>query len=424
MLTHVLECARQLNPAALYIVYGHGGEQVREQFADADLVWCHQAEQLGTGHAVMQAVPGIPDDHRVLILCGDVPLIGLDSLRGLSEASASQELTVLTAVLDDPSGYGRIVRDGADRIARIVEHGDASPAERKLHEINTGLMAAEAGHLKRWLAALGNDNAQGEYYLTDIVRMACDESLRVVPIQASNAASVLGINDKLQLAEAERIYQRAQADDLMRAGATLADPNRIDVRGSVTVGQDVYIDINAVFTGKVELGDGVWIGPNCVISDTRLGAGCVVHANMVMQGVVAGPHCELGPFARLRPGTELAARVKVGNFVETKNSKVAPGSKINHLSYIGDAELGSDVNVGAGTITCNYDGAAKHLTRIGDGAFIGSGVMLVAPIEIGAGATVGAGSTLTRPAPANQLTLERSKQTTVAGWQRPVKTRK
>jgi bifunctional UDP-N-acetylglucosamine pyrophosphorylase/glucosamine-1-phosphate N-acetyltransferase len=251
--------------------------------------------------------------------------------------------------------------------------------------------------------------------------MACDESLRVVPIQASNAASVLGINDKLQLAEAERIYQRAQADDLMRAGATLADPNRIDVRGSVTVGQDVYIDINAVFTGKVELGDGVWIGPNCVISDTRLGAGCVVHANMVMQGVVAGPHCELGPFARLRPGTELAARVKVGNFVETKNSKVAPGSKINHLSYIGDAELGSDVNVGAGTITCNYDGANKFKTVLGEDVFIGSNSALVAPVTLGDRATTGAGSVITSDVPTNTLAVGRAKQRNIEGWKRPIK---
>ena len=424
MLAHVLNKARELDPAALYVVYGHGGDLVREQFPDPDLHWCLQAEQLGTGHAVSQALPDIPDEHCVLILCGDVPLIDPASMRGLADGGAEHELALLTALLEDPSGYGRIARDADGHVDRIVEDGDASAAERQIHEINTGLMAVRAVHLKRWLAALDNDNAQAEYYLTDIVRMARAEGRHVAALTAHDAASVLGINDKLQLAQAERSYQRAVAEELMRAGVTLADPARLDVRGELTVGRDVFIDVNAVFEGRVELGDGVHIGPNCVISDARLGDETVLHANIVMAGVETGARCELGPFARLRPGTVLADRVKVGNFVEIKKSTVASGSKINHLTYVGDTVMGSGVNVGAGTITCNYDGAGKHLTNIGDGAFIGSGVMLVAPIDIGAGATIGAGSVLTQAAPANQLTLARPKQVTVKGWQRPVKTPK
>jgi bifunctional UDP-N-acetylglucosamine pyrophosphorylase/glucosamine-1-phosphate N-acetyltransferase len=331
------------------------------------------------------------------------------------------DFALLTARLEEPEGYGRIVRDAAGSVSRIVEQRDASDRERAIREINTGIMVVGARYLKRWLAALGNDNAQGEYYLTDIVGLAANDGVAVRAVLAEATATLLGINDKRQLAEAERVFQRARADELMTLGATLADPTRIDIRGQVAIGRDVFIDVNAVFEGRVTLGDNVRIGPNCLLKDTTLGAGTVVHANTVAEGLEAGAGCELGPFARLRPGAVLAERVKVGNFVEIKKSRVASDSKINHLSYVGDAEIGSGVNVGAGTITCNYDGAAKHRTRIGDGAFIGSGVMLVAPIDVGAGATIGAGSTLTKAAPPEELTLARSLQTTVRGWRRPRK---
>ena len=422
LLAHVLDRARELEPAAIHIVYGHGAGQVREAFgAHSGIHWCLQAEQLGTGHAVQQAMPNIPDDHDVVVLCGDVPLAPTDILRELAQTLAARELVVLAAQLEDPSGYGRIVRSRSGHVQRIVEEQDASETERRITEINTGLIGAKAKALRRWLGSLGNANTQGEYYLTDIVSLACGEGLEVAALKTEHAASVLGINDKIQLAAAERAYQRGQAENLMRQGVTLADPERIDIRGALRVGRDVFIDVGVVFEGQVELGDGVHIGPNCVLTDTRLGAGCRVHASVIATGVVAGERCELGPFARLRPGAELAARVKVGNFVEIKNSTVAEGSKVNHLSYVGDATVGSGVNVGAGAITCNYDGAGKHRTNIGDGAFIGSGVMLVAPIDVGPGATIGAGSTVSKMAPPNELTLARSRQTTVSGWRRPKK---
>lgn len=420
MLAHVLDRARALSPAAIHVVYGHGGEAVRRAFPDDDLSWCLQPEQLGTGHAVAQAMPAVPDDHRVLVLCGDVPLITRAALEPLTSDTDSA-FTLLTATLDDPHGYGRVIRGADGSVERIVEEHDATEAERGVTEINTGIMAAEAWRLRAWLAALDNDNAQGEYYLTDTVALARASGVTVSAMQADAAATLLGINDKRQLAAAERMFQGIVADELMQRGATLADPARIDVRGELTVGRDAFIDTNAVFEGRVVLGDGVRVGPGCVIKDATLGEGTIVHAHTVVDGLVTGAGCELGPFARIRPGTVLADRVKVGNFVEIKNSEVAAGSKINHLSYVGDTDVGSGVNVGAGTITCNYDGAAKHRTRIGDGAFIGSGVMLVAPIEVGAGATIGAGSTLTMAAPPDELTLARSRQTTVKGWQRPQK---
>lgn len=422
LLAHVLDRARELTPAAIHVVYGYGGEAVRERFAaEGDIHWCLQAEQLGTGHAVQQAIPDISDDHDVVVLCGDVPLVSAATLSSLRTALATNDLVVLTATLDDPTGYGRIVRSSAGRLERIVEERDAGAAERGIREINSGLIGAKARHLRRWLAKLCNDNEQGEYYLTDIAAMACADGLEVAALKTDDAVSVLGINDKIQLAAAERSYQRALAHELMRQGATLADPERIDIRGELTVGRDVFIDVNAVFEGKVELGDRVHIGPNCVLSDTRLGDGCRVHANIVASGLVAGANCELGPFARFRPTTELAERVKVGNFVEMKNSVIAEGSKVNHLSYVGDATVGTKVNVGAGTITCNYDGAFKHRTTIGDDVFIGSGVMLVAPIDVGSGATIGAGSTLSKEVPPDELTLERGRARTVSGWQRPRK---
>jgi len=421
LLGHVLDRARELSPAAIDVVYGHGADRVRETFDEADLRWCLQDPQLGTGHAVAQAMPDIPDDHRVLILCGDVPLVSAKTLKKLVAADTSRDVHLLTAILSDASGYGRIVRDAQGKVVRVTEDKDASELEREINEINAGLIAAAAGDLKRWITRLDNDNAQGEYYLPDVLPMALEEGVNVEGIVVDDADEVMGINDKAQLAFAERKLQHSLTEDLMRQGVTFADPARCDVRGRVTVGRDVFIDVNAVFEGEVRLGDRVRVGPNCVVSNTSLGADTVVHAHTVMDGLTTGSRCEIGPYARIRPGTELAEQVKVGNFVEIKNSHVGDGSKINHLSYIGDTTIGSKVNVGAGTITCNYDGAAKHRTVIGDNAFIGSGVMLVAPIEVGAGATIGAGSTLSRDAPGGELSLARTGQTTVEGWQRPVK---
>ena len=420
LLEHVVRAARALKPAGIHVVYGHGGEQVREAFAgQPDLHWALQAEQLGTGHAVVQAMPAIPDDHRVLVLCGDVPLIRAQTLERL--VGDGGNLAVLTAKLADATGYGRVLRNGNGKVTRIVEHKDATDDERRVNEINTGLIAFDARALRRYLGNLKNDNAQREYYLTDVIGMAVADHVDVDGIVAEQATEVLGINDRAQLATAERALQRRLAADLMARGVTLADPDRIDVRGEVTVGRDVFIDVGAVLEGKVVLGDRVHIEPYAVVRNCTLGADTVVHPYSVLEGSAAGDDCEIGPFTRLRPGTVLSGHVKVGNFVEMKNSHVAPHSKVNHLTYVGDATVGTKVNIGAGTITCNYDGANKHRTVIGDNAFIGSGTMLVAPVEIGADATIGAGSTITKDAPAGELTLERSKQVTISGWQRPKK---
>jgi bifunctional UDP-N-acetylglucosamine pyrophosphorylase/glucosamine-1-phosphate N-acetyltransferase len=421
LLEHVLRAARSLRPAAIHVVYGHGGEQVRGAFADQpDLAWALQAEQLGTGHAVLQAMPAIPDDHRVLVLCGDVPLIRPQMLERLV-AEADGTLALLTARLDDATGYGRVLRDTTGRVTRIVEHKDATADERQVTEINTGLMACGARALRRYLGALKNDNAQGEYYLTDVIGLAVADGVAVDGIVADSATEVLGINDRAQLAAAERALQRRQAAELMARGVTLADPDRIDVRGEVAVGRDVFIDVGVVLEGKVVLGDRVRIEAYAVIRNCTLGADTVVHPHCVLESSAAGDDCEIGPFSRLRPGSVLSGHVKVGNFVEVKNSHIAPHSKVNHLTYVGDATVGTGVNVGAGTITCNYDGANKHRTVIGDNAFIGSGTMLVAPVEVGAGATIGAGSTITKDAPAGELTVGRARQATIPGWQRPKK---
>ncbi|HET7134263.1 MAG TPA: bifunctional UDP-N-acetylglucosamine diphosphorylase/glucosamine-1-phosphate N-acetyltransferase GlmU, partial [Gammaproteobacteria bacterium] len=409
MLAHVLASARALDPAAIHVVYGHGGDTVKAAFPDPDVSWVLQEKQLGTGDAVGKALPSIPDDHQVLVLLGDVPLVSKRTLQRLVNDSAAGELALLTAVVDDPSGYGRVIRDEHGMVARIVEEKDASDHERRVNEINTGLIAFKAGPLRRYLARLDNDNAQGEYYLTDVIALAAADGTKILGTVIQSTTEVLGINDRAQLALAERTLQREIARDLMVRGVTLADPERIDVRGTLTVGRDVFIDVGAVLEGNVELGDRVRIGPHAVIADSKLGDDCVVHPHCVLRDVVAGPSCEIGPFARLRPGVELASKVKIGNFVEIKKSQIADGSKVNHLTYIGDTTIGRDVNVGAGTITCNYDGANKHRTVIGDRAFIGSGVMLVAPVEVGADATIGAGSTLTKDAPQGELTLERSK---------------
>lgn len=422
LLEHVIQVARGLEPAGIHVVYGYGGDAVRAAFASqTDLKWAHQPDQLGTGHAVAQALPAIPDDHTVLVLCGDVPLVRASTLERLVADAGGGKLALLTADVADATGYGRVLRNARGAVTRIVEHKDASAEELRVGEINTGLIAFEARALRRYLGKLTTKNAQGEYYLTDVIGLAVADGVEVRGSVAESVLDVLGINDRAQLAAAERAFQRRVAADLMARGVTLADPERLDVRGSVTVGRDVFIDVGVVLEGKVVLGDRVHVGPYAVIADSTLGADTLVHAHTVMNGIAAGDDCEIGPFARLRPGAVLSGHVKVGNFVELKNSQVAPHSKINHLSYVGDTTVGAHVNVGAGTITCNYDGANKHRTVIGDNAFIGSGAMIVAPVEIGAGATIGAGSTITKDAPGGELTLARSKQVTVTGWQRPKK---
>jgi bifunctional UDP-N-acetylglucosamine pyrophosphorylase/glucosamine-1-phosphate N-acetyltransferase len=421
LLAHVLETAGGLEAAATYVVYGHGGEQVTSAFAGRDLHWVLQAEQHGTGHAVQQAMPLIPDDHQVLVLYGDVPLVQLDTLARLVAAAGPDAISLLSVMLPDPTGYGRIVRDGAGHVVRIVEHKDANAKERAIHESNTGLMCLPACRLKSWLAALGNDNAQGEYYLTDVVVMAVRAGLEVRAVVAPTVTEVLGVNDKPQLAELEAAYRRQRATALMLEGVTLVDPLRFDARGPVTVGRDVHIDVNVVLEGRVMLGDRVRIGPNVVIRDCEIGDDVEIHAHSVLDRAVVGPRCVVGPFARLRPEARLHEDVHVGNFVEVKKSELHRGAKANHLTYLGDAIVGERANVGAGTITCNYDGVDKWRTEIGAGAFIGSGTMLVAPVKVGAGATIGAGSTITRDAPEDRLTLERSRQQTVEGWKKPVK---
>ncbi|MEM6513600.1 MAG: bifunctional UDP-N-acetylglucosamine diphosphorylase/glucosamine-1-phosphate N-acetyltransferase GlmU [Pseudomonadota bacterium] len=420
LLAHVLDTAEALDADDICVVYGHGGGEVQAVFADNELRWALQAEQKGTGHAVQQGMPDTPDDNLVLILAGDVPLLTAETLSTLIDNSEPDSLSVLTVDLPDPTGYGRIVRTD-DAVTAIVEQKDASAEELTITEINTGVMVASGKNLKRWLANLDNNNVQGEYYLTDIVAMAVADGLAVRGIKAGDPKEVMGINDKRQLAQAERAFQTRAVETLMAGGVGFADPARVDIRGTLTCGQDVYIDANAIFEGDVTLGDNVTIESNTLIRDSVLGANTVIHSNCHIEGASMGESCEIGPFARLRPGAELRNNIKVGNFVEVKKSIVADGSKVNHLTYIGDTDIGENVNVGAGTITCNYDGANKHRTVIGDGAFIGSGVELVAPVEIGKGATIGAGSTISKNAPDDALTVSRSKQITISGWQRPVK---
>ena len=422
LLKHVIDTARELSASDIHVVYGHGGERVREALAAENVTWALQAEQLGTGHAVQQAMPGVPDDHLVLILFGDVPLVQAATMQRLVDAAANGEaLGVLSVRMKDPTGYGRIVRDRAGTVARIVEHKDANQKERAIDEVNTGLMAASAKRMREWLAQLRNDNAQGEYYLTDVVVMAAKAGLKVNAILADREDEVLGVNDKVQLAEVEAVYRKRRATELMLQGVTLVDPARFDARGPVTVGRDVHIDVNVVLEGKVTLGNRVRIGPNVLIRDSVIGDDAEIHANCVLDRAKVGARAIVGPYARLRPDAVLHEDVHVGNFVEVKKSELHRGAKANHLTYLGDATIGEKVNVGAGTITCNYDGVNKWRTEIGAGAFIGSGSMLVAPVKIGAGATIGAGSTITKDAPDDKLTLERSKQLTLDGWKRPVK---
>jgi len=420
LLGHVVDCARELGATDVCVVHGFGGDAVQAAFAGDDLRWALQSEQLGTGHAVMQAMPETPDENQVLILFGDVPLLEAATLRRLLQPCDRDNIGVLTVEMDDPHGYGRILRDG-DRVIGNVEEKDATEAERLITETNTGSFCCPANKLRGWLGRLSNDNSQGEYYLTDVIALAVEDGIIVHGVKADSQDEVMGINDKKQLAEAERALQRKRVDLLMAEGVGFADPSRVDIRGTLKCGKDVFIDVNAIFEGDVTLGDNVTIESNNLLRDTALGTGTTVHSNCHIESAKAGNDCEIGPFARLRPGAELANNVKIGNFVEIKKSIVADGSKVNHLTYIGDTDIGKGVNVGAGTITCNYDGVNKHRTVIEDGAFIGSGVELVAPVRIGKGATIGAGATVSRDAPENVLTIERSKQITVTGWKKPVK---
>ncbi|WP_227815768.1 bifunctional UDP-N-acetylglucosamine diphosphorylase/glucosamine-1-phosphate N-acetyltransferase GlmU [Nitrogeniibacter aestuarii] len=421
MLAHVLDTARALGSEKICVVYGHGGETVREALDAPDLAWALQSPQLGTGHAVQQAVPHLDDGHLALVLYGDVPLIGEATLQRLVSAAREDAMALLTVELDDPTGYGRIVRDGAGKVQRIVEHKDASDAERAITEVNTGILVAPVLRLREWLGRLKNDNAQEEYYLTDIIGMAVADGVSVVAEQPDHVAETLGVNNKAQLAELERMHQRMLADQLLEAGVTLIDPARIDIRGTLECGRDVQIDVNCVFEGQVALGDGVQIGANCVIRNANIASGTRIAPFSHVEDTVMGEGCVIGPYARTRPGTRLGNEVHLGNFVEVKNSTIAKGSKANHLAYVGDADIGERVNVGAGTITCNYDGANKFRTIIEDDVFIGSDTQLVAPVRVGKGATLGAGTTLTKDAPAGELTVSRAKQLTITGWKRPVK---
>ena len=420
MLAQVIAAARALQPAGIHVVYGHGGEQVRQAFADQpDLHWAEQQKQLGTGHAVAQAMPQVPDAATVLVLYGDVPLIRSETLQRL--LAAPGRLAVLVAELEDPTGYGRIVRDAEGRVAAIVEQKDANEEQRRIRVINTGIIAAESTALKRWLTNLSNDNAQGEYYLTDVFAAAAIEFSAAEMVLVGEAIEAEGANDPWQLAQLERAFQLRQARALCAQGARLLDPARYDQRGTVSVGRDVEIDVDVVLEGTVELGDGVVIGPFTRLKDVKLGAGTLVRAHCDLDGVVSEGAAQIGPYARLRPGTVLADGVHVGNFVETKKTTLGVGSKANHLTYLGDAVVGSGVNVGAGTITCNYDGINKFTTTIEDGAFIGSNSALVAPVTIGRNATIGAGSVISKDAPAGELTVSRVRQQTVEGWHRPTK---
>ncbi|WP_416138616.1 bifunctional UDP-N-acetylglucosamine diphosphorylase/glucosamine-1-phosphate N-acetyltransferase GlmU [Halomonas sp. HK25] len=420
MVRHVIDTATGLGAERTHVVVGHGAERVREALSDCEVRYALQAEQKGTGHAVAQALDGL-GEGKVLVLYGDVPLIRRETLTGLLAGVDDDHLGLLTVTLEDPTGYGRILRNAQGQAVAIVEHKDASESERAIDECNTGIMAMTAAQLRRWLPSLSADNAQGEYYLTDIIAMAAAEGVKIVTAQPADSLEVEGVNNRAQMARLERAHQLAIAERLMAEGVALLDPARIDIRGTLTCGHDVEIDVGCVFEGEVELGEGVRIGPHCVIRDSHIGAETVIEPHSVIEGTVIAGRGRVGPFARLRPGTRLAVGVKVGNFVETKNIEVGESSKINHLSYVGDARLGRDVNVGAGTITCNYDGAHKHRTEIGDSAFIGSNTALVAPVSVGRNATVGAGSTISKDVADNALAVSRGRQISKADWPRPSK---
>ena len=421
MLQHVVDCCQELNSESIGIIVGHGADKVKQTVFSDNISWVLQTEQKGTGHAVLQAVNLMSDDDTVVIAYGDVPLIKAETLKQLTKKLDNAALTVLTTNLDKPFGYGRIIRDNASNIQYIVEEKDANQEEKQVKEVNSGFISAKGSDLKRWLKQIKSTNAQGEYYLTDCVGLAVAEGGVVEAVICDDPLEVEGVNDRIHQAKLERIYQLRQAEKLMNSGVTLADPNRIEIRGKITTGKDVFLDINTVIAGEVILGNNVVIQPGCVIENTVIGDNCIVKANSVIESAQIGNSCEVGPFARIRPGTVLQNEAKVGNFVEVKKSTIGHGSKISHLSYIGDTTMGDAVNIGAGTITCNYDGANKHQTVIGDDVFVGSDTQLVAPVNIGKGTTIGAGSTITKDTPVEELTLSRSKQVTLKGWVRPVK---
>ncbi len=424
LIGHVVDTALLLAPDSLHVVYGHGGQSVRDVLAQFPIIWTEQAQQLGTGHAVAQAMPQIADDAMVLVLCGDVPLIHSTTLQTLCSQVDANSIGILTVELTAPQGYGRIVRNSQGLVERIVEEKDADEIVKKIPEINTGILIAPADYLRRWLAKLNNDNAQGEYYLTDIIALAVQDNLTIYTTSPSDVHEVMGVNDRQQLATLERYYQRQQVSRLMQTGVTVFDPARLDIRGTVQAGRDVAIDINVILEGEVTLGNRVKIGPHTVIRNAQIGDDVKILSHCMIEDVVIGSGCRIGPFARLRPQTVLAEQVHIGNFVEIKKSTVARQTKISHLSYVGDTEVGSKVNIGAGTITCNYDGANKYKTIIEDRAFIGSDTQLIAPVTVGAGATIGAGSTITKNTPPEELTLSRAPQQTITGWHRPCKNKK
>ena len=421
LLEHVYIAANRLDVRAIHAVYGYGGEQIREELSHLEVNWVEQAEQLGTGHAVVQAIEDVPDVDNVLILYGDVPLITHETLANLVAAADDTGFSLLTSYIEDPRGYGRIIRDDKGDITCIVEEKDATEEQRSVCEINTGMMTVQARQLKRWLANLGNDNVQGEYYLTDVIQMATDENIIINSIQSQSVVEIQGVNSRQQLSELERYYQLVQAHHLMDQGVTLMDPQRFDLRGDLETGTDIIIDVNTIIEGSVSIGDNVNIGPNCFIKDADIGDNVSILANCVIENAVIGKRSKIGPFARVRPGTRLAEDVHIGNFVEIKKSEVGQGSKINHLSYVGDSKVGKKTNIGAGTITCNYDGAYKHKTIIGDDVFVGSDTQLVAPVTIANGVTIAAGTTVTKDVAENMLTISRIEQKIIKGWKRPKK---
>lgn len=421
LLSRIINTAQQLNPEAIHVVIGHQGEQIRQSLADLNVNWVEQLQQLGTGNALSTALPAIPDEAQVLVLVGDIPLIALSTLQQLLSETPQDGLGIITAEVANPTGLGRIVRDAQQLIVKIVEHLDALPEQLLINEINSGILLSTAGNFRRWLAQVTNNNTQQEYYLTDVIVLALADQRLVVSVLATIEQEVQGVNDRVQLIQLERYFQQQQAKKLLLAGVTIMDPQRFDVRGELEVEQDVVIDVNVIFDGKVSIGSQSQIGPNCYLRNVTIGRKVQIRANSVIEDAIINDGCVIGPFARIRPGTRLAENVHIGNFVEVKNAAVDIGSKINHLTYIGDAQIGKHVNIGAGTITCNYDGANKHKTYIADNVFIGSGTQLIAPLSIGAGATIGAGSTITKDAPDEALTLSRARQQSIPGWPRPKK---
>ncbi len=420
MLQHVVDTVKELDADGIHIIVGHGAEKVKDTIT-GDINWCHQAEQLGTGHAVAQALPNIPKDSKVLVLYGDVPLIAKDTLALMLDGVTEEKIALLTVQLENPKGYGRIIRNFEGNIKAIVEEKDATEEIKDINEINTGILALNANHLHKFIPQLGNNNAQGEYYLTDLIALANKAGNKIQAYHPEFEQEVQGVNNRLQLCELECWFQSRISEQLMLDGVTLYDPNRIDIRGTLVCGRDVEIDVNCIFIGNVELADGVTIGSNCIIENSKIGSNSVVFANSIIEDSTVAEDASIGPFARLRPGTKLANKTKIGNFVETKKTLVGEGSKINHLSYVGDTILGKNVNVGAGTITCNYDGVNKFQTELDDGVFVGSNSSLVAPVKVGKDATIGAGSTITKDVTSEQLAIARSKQKNIDGWQRPTK---